>query len=361
MTETIYMSYVVPAYFVYAGIILFGLKKYNLKKKDINFKGFEYYGVYILIIGVFCDFLKSYMPGSLQFFFFLVANFKFVGGLILLFSDQKWHRYLFYGVIVYLFLSALRSGMFHDFLLWTTFYYMFWAYKYKTKIKMNIIVLLAGFILSTAIQAVKHNYRMIIQQGYSGNNTELFLSILSQRISGGDLENEEEQGQLNVRLNQGWIISAIMNNVPGNEPFAEGETVKDAISASALPRFLNPNKKQAGGVENFLRFTGLTLGENTSMGLSIIGEAYANFGVVGGIFFMGIWSWSLIGFWNYFLRQVNVNTILIFFIPLLFLQVVKAETELVVVLNHLVKSLVVIFLFIWAGKKFLNWNFERQS
>ena len=36
-----------------------------------------------------------------------------------------------------------------------------------------------------------------------------------------------------------------------------------------------------------MRFTGLNLTSTTSMGMSIIGEAYANFGSFGGFIFMG--------------------------------------------------------------------------
>jgi hypothetical protein len=41
-----------------------------------------------------------------------------------------------------------------------------------------------------------------------------------------------------------------------------------------------------------------------------------------------------------------------------FLQVIKAETELVVVLNHLIKATIVVYLFFWAAKAFLNWNLK---
>ena len=46
----------------------------------------------------------------------------------------------------------------------------------------------------------------------------------------------------------------------------------------------------------------------------------------------------------------------ILWIPLMFLQVVKAETELVVVLNHGVKSAFLLFLFYFGIKKILGWR-----
>ena len=92
------------------------------------------------------------------------------------------------------------------------------------------------------------------------------------------------------------------------------------------------------------------------MGMSIIGEAYANFGSFGGIFFMLIWGFFLSVYWNRIRALSENHPVLIFFIPLLFFQVVKAETELVVVLNHMVKASIVVALFFWAARKQLKWD-----
>ena len=148
--------------------------------------------------------------------------------------------------------------------------------------------------------------------------------------------------------------------MPEKQPFFEGETIKDAISAAVLPRFLNPSKKKAGGQENFRRFTGLDIGDGTSMGISVIGEAYGNYGRNGGIIFMGVWGFVLVLFWRFILKKAQQNILLLAFLPLIFLQVIKAETELVVVLNHLIKASIVVFLFFWASKAFLNWKFNEQ-
>ena len=151
-----------------------------------------------------------------------------------------------------------------------------------------------------------------------------------------------------------------MEYTPRVQPHANGETVKDAVFASVLPRFLNPNKKMAGGVENFKKYTGLTLDDNTSMGMSLVGEAYANYGRLGGVFFLMIWGLFLGVFWIFLIKKVNKNVIILFFLPLIFYQVVKAETELVVVLNHLIKSTVLVFGFLWLSKNVLRLNFQNE-
>ncbi|REE27443.1 hypothetical protein DFQ09_101274 [Winogradskyella pacifica] len=355
--EIEYMQYAVPAYLALVIVIYIWLRKLKMKPLPIEtFYKYSNYAVILVIVGFASDILRSIAPGGLKFIFFLLANFKFVGAILLFFSKKKKHRYVFFAAIGLLVSSSLRSAMFHDLILWGTFFYMFWAYKKKPSFKLNVIILLTGFFMSTIIQAVKSDYRTLVWGGYSGSYTTLFIDILSKRLSGGLSENTEEQGELNVRLNQGWIISAIMEHTPRMQAYADGSTVNEAIMASLLPRFLTPNKKIAGGVENFEKYTGIELGSSTSMGMSLIGEGYANYGRVGGMFFMGIWGCVLGWVWLFLSKKIEHNMIIFFFLPLIFFQVVKAETELVVVLNHLVKSTILVFLFLWFTKKILNLN-----
>ena len=156
---------------------------------------------------------------------------------------------------------------------------------------------------------------------------------------------------INARVNQGWIIARIMNHVPQNEPYANGQTVIRAFEAALLPRILASDKAVAGGKENFERFTGTPLNKNTSMDLSLAGEGYANFGKWGGmVFLMAIglfFNLALIAV----IRISRAHPTLILTIPLLFFQVIKAETDFATVLNHLTKSIVVVVFIYWAINK----------
>ena len=353
--EVTYMSYVVPAFLFFA-IAVLSRKKIKFQFDEINFEQFTVYGKPILFLGVIADIAGSFAPPSLAFFLFLLAQFKFIGAGLLLFSPSRKDRFIFYAAIGYLFIRSLDSAMFHDLLLWGAFFFMLWALKYKPDFKKKMVIFLGAFVLITGIQLVKGAFRQQVWDGYQGNKLSLLMNVLSEELNTSDLSSDAEQEELNVRLNQGWIISAIMKEVPEEQPYADGETVKDAISASLLPRFLAPGKTIAGGRENFQKYTGVELGRNTSMGMSIIGEAYANFGGFGGIVFMLGWGFLLVLYWNKLLDFSKNHPLLIFFIPLLFLQVVKAETELVVVLNHLVKASIVVFLFFWFAKRTLKWE-----
>ncbi|MDB9782709.1 hypothetical protein OAB88_06365 [Winogradskyella sp.] len=354
-----YMGFVVPAFTVFAGAVLVGMRSIGQTHFSIErLQQFKDYGLTIFGIGVAFDLVASILPGSLAFFAAIVANFKFVGAIILFFSHDPRLKKLFYVMLVYLFLRALQAAMFHDLVLWSVFFYMFWALKFKPSMKLISLTLLVGALSLTTLQTIKMAYRLQVWNGFSGNKLELFVGLVADAVFTNGTNTNELTGELNnVRLNQGWIISAIMDEIPRRTAFLEGETITEAIGASLLPRFLNPNKKSAGGQDNFRTFTGLSLGDNTSMGISVIGEAYGNYKEFGGTIFMGFWGLFLALFWRFLYKKVQQNLLVLAFLPLIFLQVVKAETELVVVLNHLIKASIVVFGFLWAAKRFLNWDF----
>jgi len=137
-------------------------------------------------------------------------------------------------------------------------------------------------------------------------------------------------------------------------PFAGGETIVIAIKASILPRFLFPDKPIAGGKQNYEKYVGFGLQSSTSMGISLLGEAYINFGVQGAWIFMFIFGLiSSFVIQRFFLLAAQYPTIWLWF-PLILLHFVKAETELLVQLNFLVKSILMVYVFVWANKHFLR-------
>ena len=361
VTQSTYMATVVPGYTIFSIILLWVSRKYPLKLlKQDDLTHFAPYALIFLLIGFSARLITNSVPGSLGFLVLIISSFQYIGAIILFFSNVKWHQYVFYGSLVILLVNSLSSGFFHDFILWSSFFYMFYAIKYKVSQKIKLITIgLALFALSI-LQGVKSNYRAALELGYNGSPITLFINTISAQWNKGFFEVPENQQQLNVRLNQGWIISAVIDQVPRGQAFANGQTVKDAIIASIFPRFLMPNKKMAGGQENFKKYTGLYLGENTSMGISIIGEFYANYGK-GVALAMGVWGLFLGFIWAFLWRTQFYNPFIVFFLPLIFLQVVKAETELVVVLNHLIKASIVIFTFFYVTRHLFKWEIYQQA
>ena len=145
-----YMSYVVPAYGAFAIAVYLGLG--SLKTTFIGvekLKRHKDYGLTLLLVGIFFDFIGSSLPPALAFFAFVLSNFKFVGAIILFFSEDKRLKQIFYIALLFLLYRSIQSTMFHDFILWTAFFYMFWALKYKPSRQQILLTLVVGSLSLT--------------------------------------------------------------------------------------------------------------------------------------------------------------------------------------------------------------------
>jgi len=106
-----------------------------------------------------------------------------------------------------------------------------------------------------------------------------FFSDMFGRFEWFDATNEEHLGRINVRLNQNMLVGAAVTYIEGGgEDYARGETFRYALEA-LVPRLLWPEKTvTAGSMGLVSRFTGLTFGEDTSVGMGQVLEFYVNFG-----------------------------------------------------------------------------------
>lgn len=357
--EPVYMAYVVPAIILFRiGLYIFPVKT-NLEElgQKVRLLIIEYPKLpYFMIAGGFIlPWVGSFLPPALGFLFYLLGNLKYIGSIYLLFSPNRNRLLIFSGVMLFTVISSIAIGMFHDLLLWGLLTFTFVAHELKFKWYSKVIVAVFGVFLAMTIQGVKSEFRDLTwHHGFDGNKTNLFFSLASEGWRSGSIVTPTKDGDMNMRLNQGWIISSIMNHVPEKEPYAEGETLWEAIYSSMVPRILDPNKRLAGGRENFRRFTGQQISEGTSMGISLAGEGYANYGKYGGMFFMLIWGAFFGWFWQRLDKLSIFYPTILIWSPIIFLQVVKAETEFAVVLNHLIKSSILVFGLLWTIKRYFG-------
>lgn len=308
----------------------------------------------LISIGFVAEFMGPFVPPALRFVLFLVSSLKYIGVLYLIFSKSEKKLVILLIVLVFSVINAIYRGMFHDLLLWSAFIFIYTANYLQLSIRTKVVSILAGLSFVFLIQIAKSEYRKIIWSGsFTGSQTEVFTTVIGNELtSEPGTDGESNFHNTVIRMNQGWIISRVMYHIPVYEEHAGGETIEEAIYASLLPRFLNPNKKKAGGQENFERFTGYRLMSGTSMGTSVVGEAYANYGENGTILFMFLYGLLLAFVLKKILNlSASDNPTLILWVPLIFLQVVKAETELVVVLNHLVKAVIFVYGVYWISRK----------
>jgi hypothetical protein len=347
-----YFKFALPATCAYVVIMLAvgaSVKQRQLLQQ-LDWRNFLSIGIVLNVISLGASIAAPGFGGGVQFFLFLLSQLRYIGALYLLFSRHHLRYVLFAVSLSPLLVQSLSSGMFHDLILWLAIVFCYWFAQRRWSFAQKIVVLSLSASALFSIQAIKQEYRALLKSGESPS----IVSLLGKYVSPGGRAWESDVLTLVViRLNQGWIISAVMDNVPSGEPFAEGETIKDAVISAFMPRFLFPDKKQAGGRENFRRFTGLPIGDGTSMGISPLGEAYANFGAFGGILVMATFGAFFAGLFSLSLKYVVHRPAFFFWLPLLFYQSIKAETEFLVVLNQLSKGAIVAFAVHW----FIDLNF----
>ena len=361
VSRHVYMSFVVPATYAFSiGMYIPLGKKYRhdyyLEKIREFMLENKNWDLVLLFIGIVSRILTDYVPVSLKFFLFLFSGLRFVGLYFLFLSNRK-HKNLYVIVIIgWLFFSALRHTIFHELLLWLGFFFIIVAFITKPSTRKKLLYFFGLIFFVLIIQTVKYSYRQAVKQKNT-NEFSKFSNLVEQKVLNSSYATSQANLQAAVlRINQGWIIARIMYWTPAFEPFAKGETIKRAVIASIVPRFLDPNKERAGGRTYFKQFTGKNISNNTSMGLGLLGEAYANFGKDGGALFMFIiglfYDFIFVSIYKIALKHPT----LIFFLPLIFLQVVKAEIDFSVILNHLVKSSMVVFLFYFIARKYFNFK-----
>ncbi len=358
--EPEYMSFAVPAIIFFSFGLFIPLSKNRIKlnltlnriKKKIKiYRDIDYI---LLFWGVLFSFLWRILPSQLAFFAFLLSNLQYVGVLFLLISNKKNKTIIFYIIIIFSIINALASAMFHLMLIWFAFLFVIIAFINKFSLLKKTIIFFIFFASLVVIQTVKHEFREIVYSEENSSSITTFGTLVSEKFdTEGAFTSEENINNMISRINQGWIIARVMAHVPKYEPYANGETIIEALNASLFPRFLNSDKKISGGRDAFIRFTGRNLEKSTSMNISVIGEAYANFGK-SGIIFMFVFGLFINFSYNIILKIINKKPSLLFFIPLIYLQVIKAETDFVTVLNHLIKASIFVILVYWSFKHFFG-------
>ena len=336
-----YFQYVIPAVAAFIAALFYPIKGIqNLSLHIAKGKNLETLGFYLLGIGILGS-LGMFLP-SMQFFFYLAAQFKYVGAICLFIGGYRFRWIILLLVLLSSYLNSAEQGMFGELFFWGCFIATFILLRLPKSHTLKISLFTGGALVLLTLQGVKAEYREARAEGRDTN----LASLLSETFwsLGSVYENNDFRHVALTRLNQGWIISKTMQYVPAMEPFANGETIKETIYSSLVPRFLDKNKTTAGGRENFLHYTGLYIMTSTTMCLGLLGEAYVNYGVNGGILLMLILGIVFNRIFAFFIGLGKNNSYFLLCLPLIFLQAVKPDTEFVVVVNHLTKATLIVFM-----------------
>ena len=300
-----------------------------------GFKNLESLMAIILILtGLIAQLALPAAPSALRQMFHLLSLLVFTGILYGIRAWPVWRWWWALGGSIYAGALALQTTLFGGALMWILIMCMFAA-------KGRAIPAIARYGLAAAgvaglwiLLSFKYEYRKTLQQaGQPASTFSIFAGMLWQQIAHPDrIFNPSVLETAINRFNQGYYMAQTMAWTPSREPFARGETLYEDVKGALLPRLLAPDKHRAGGYENMARFAGVS-GRSYSMNIGIFGEAYANFGIGGGIVCLFGYSLLLATLMRLSIRHLDPP-----WWPFLFLPALHVESDMGIVFNHLVKA-----------------------
>lgn len=369
IAENIYFEFAIPAiaFFCFSITFPLGIKEVYDEGSKLNASitrvrqvlvKYKNEGFFIIMTGVILSSVVNFMPAGLQFFVVLFFFGAFAGILYLYFSPQfKYKKLALIAFGLFILFNALNTGMFTIVAYMGVTIYSFFLIGKKTSFlkKSLILVLAVGFVI--VLQNTKLSYRQSTWMGgYGGNKGELFGLMFWENLQKGNaLITEEAFFPIYSRTNQGFNVALVMKRFPSIKSHDYGFNLMKSVASAFVPRFLWPDKPEAGGRFNMKYYTGMTIrGWSTNVGS--LGEAYGSFGTTGGIiymFFLGAfirWAYKMV-----FVISKSIP-LLICWIPVLFYQVTySAETDTLQIFNSLFKTaffIVILYKLIpaWFGK-----------
>lgn len=290
--------------------------------------------------------LSPFMPESLRFVAQLLGLLSWVGAFALLLIGAPGWKHRVLAVLGVVALSNLADLQFLDLLTWCVCLALTLAYRYKPR--PRVVVPSAALLLSLllAINAFKVGSRDDIRQmGLDANERAAVTgaTIYSLVRDPARIFSPENLVLNANRLNEGYIIARVLAWVPSAEPYARGETIVTALRSALVPRFLDPDKYVVGGETIIPRFTGLRLINGTSMGLSVPGELYANFGRTWAVAGTFLWGLLLGMIFRAFTRRARSSVVWWAWTPYVFVAAFSAEQGVAEVLNTITKSGIVMW------------------
>ncbi len=297
-------------------------------------------------IGFVASIISAFFASELAFVFYLLGGFKFIGLFLLVIGSKELKIAPLVVVISSIVASSLGDGMFHDLLTWIIFIGSVFAIRYKFDFNIKMIACSAFILLALTIQLMKSSYRSATNEGHDEVGLQTFSKLYKEQNRDKSMFSFESLAPSTVRINQGFIITNIMRNVPAYVPFSNGEEMYQVFEAGILPRIFAPNKLNAGDRTIFMKYSGLRIQEGTSMALSSLGDAYLNFGITGGCIFMLFLGLLYSYILTVFFKQSKKYPVLILFTALVFYYPIRPDCELQTILGHLFKSCFLLYVMI---------------
>lgn len=290
--------------------------------------------------GLLLNIFSSFIPGEFGFFIYLLSMIRFIGAFSLFSLDSRKYTYLSVLVLLLEIYNGFIEGMFHDAIMWTIFFTLFYFYIAKPSILTKIIGFMALIIFVLFIQAFKFSYRSEVSKtGVS--NLESIRKIGAKKANSKSIFGLQNFYSTLNRGNQAWIFSSTVKKMDSNNNYQGMTIVNRYLESALLPRFLSENKIRSGDKEIFNRFSGHKINKTTSMALGVFADGYVAYGDWG----VYIFSFVLGFIFSIIFKIIESWTKISPFYVLMLLPIlhyaVRPDCELQTIVNHLSKSIFV--------------------
>lgn len=361
--EQDYFEYVLPALIMFSFILTFPLNRRNyidsgeflfhqIDRIKEYLKKNPHVGATIMIVGAAELLFGGILPESIRFFFDIFFFSSFAGLLMVFLGENKTYKtFLIPAFVLLLLVKALESSLFTVIAYMSIAVASFFLIGIKTGIIKKIVFFIVGCFFLLVLQNSKMAYRKALStaRNSSGQVSTFFNIVQEQFFISENFFQVKEFYPVFIRLNQGFNVSQVMKRIPSAQDFDGGTMIQKSILASITPRFLWPDKPQAGGHFNMKYYSGITIVFGSySTNVGPLGEAYGAFGVFGGILVMCALAFY-IRFVYYRVWRISLKyPIMILWLPVIFYQTTySAENDILQILNSTIKSSI----FLWLVSK----------
>lgn len=349
-----YFALAIPGILAFTfGLFVFGSSIFIINKKKMlndisnniaSIKGITYFAFILSMARFLLNF-------DLGFVSYLLTLLKAVGSFALFAINPKRYWYFILFAFGLEFFLAIRSTLFHDFIMWVIFFTIFSFYIFEISLIWRISTIVSGVLFILFLQAFKVNYRNKIWWEQSEINTTTILNVTSE--IGNDFTNSSNiDGSIN-RVNQAWIFASSVDRMNKIQDFQGFKLVNLYLEAALLPRFLAPDKLQSGGGsgrEIFNKFSGHETTSGTSMGLGIFADGYIAFGFYGVVFFTLGFGMLMCLVFVIVGRWAKINQFYSFLILPILNYAIRPDCELQTVINHITKGLILYGILVTLSK-----------
>ncbi len=284
-----------------------------------------------------------------------LADLLYLSAICFFFSKHSF-KWVYIGLILLLMLTiAFNSTLFFTAFLWMFFYFLYAQIlnPWPLYIKLGAFVAVSFFLI--LVQAVKTEVRQ--KQGLN-SSTSTFSKALNDKSTQIQESNASfKKKYLSVllnRINQTFFDHLVFKNELKIENKPRPKTILTSLFAAFIPRIFWPDKPSFDNGRLY-ELAGLNV-RGAFISISLVAEAFINFGYYGGAIFYVFFSFavSLIVINIVKSAEKRIPLIIMFF-PYLFFNLLRVEVDFTQIIYGLYSSMIfLVLLFLYFKQKGIN-------